>query len=47
MLKTAVASLQGIVLKYGTRFVDVAEGYINEFLQVYSLGGYYKCPWIL
>jgi GT2 family glycosyltransferase len=42
-----VACLQGVVLKYGTRLIDAAGGYMDEFLQLYGLGYYREYPWIL
>jgi len=42
-----VACLQGVVLKYGTKYIDSAGGYVNELLQTYNLGEYHEYPWIL
>jgi GT2 family glycosyltransferase len=42
-----VACLQGIVLKYGTRLIDTAGGFIDEFLQSHILGQSREYPWIL
>jgi len=42
-----VAGLQGVVLKYGTMFIDTAGDYIDELFNVYLAGEYHKYPWIL
>jgi len=42
-----VAGVQGVILKWGAKFIDSAGGYINELLQTYALGGYHEYPWIL
>jgi GT2 family glycosyltransferase len=42
-----VAGLQGVILKYGTRFIDTAGDYLDEVLQTYALGQYHEYPWIL
>jgi GT2 family glycosyltransferase len=42
-----VACLQGVVLKYGTRLIDTAGDYLDEFLHPYILGRRYEYPWIL
>jgi GT2 family glycosyltransferase len=44
---SGLAGLQGVVLKYGTRLIDSAGGYVNELLQPYSLGGGREYPWVL
>ena len=44
---TDVAGLQGVVLKYGTSFIDIAGGFIDELLGSYGLGSGYEYPWIL
>jgi GT2 family glycosyltransferase len=42
-----VAGLQGVVLKYGTRLIDVAGAYIDELLEAHMLGYNRMYPWIL
>jgi len=42
-----LGGLQGVVLKYGTRFIDTAGDFINELLQVHVFGGYREYPWVL
>ena len=41
------AGLQGVILKYGSRLIDSAGGFVNEFLTSYLLGSYREYPWIL
>jgi len=43
----SVAGLQGVVLKYRSRLIDTAGGYVNELLQTYPLGVLHEYPWIL
>jgi len=42
-----VAGLQGVVLRYGTRIIDTAGGYVDEMLHTYVLGSNEEFPWIL
>jgi len=42
-----VAGLQGVVLKYKSRHIDTAGGYISELLGSYLLGRGHEYPWIL
>jgi GT2 family glycosyltransferase len=42
-----VACLQGVVLKYGTRLIDTAGDYLDEFLHPYVLGRDREYPWVL
>jgi len=42
-----VAGLQGVVLKYKSRLIDTAGGYISELLQFYLLGEGHEYPWVL
>jgi GT2 family glycosyltransferase len=46
-IQNNVACLQGIVLKYGTKLIDTAGGFIDEFLQSHILGQSREYPWIL
>ena len=43
----SVAGLQGVVLRYRSRLIDTAGGYVNELLQTYPLGVLHEYPWIL
>jgi len=42
-----VASLQGVVLRYGTRHIDTAGEYMDELLRTHALGQLHEYPWIL
>jgi len=42
-----VAGLQGVVLKYKSRLIDSAGGYISELLHSFTLGKGHEYPWTL
>jgi len=44
---SGVAGLQGVVLKYGSKLIDTAGGYVDELLQAHVLGSNQVYPWIL
>jgi len=46
-INSNVACLQGVVLKYGTRLIDSAGDFLDEFLHSYALGSHHEYPWIL
>ena len=43
----SLGGLQGVVLKYGSRLIDTAGGYIDELLLTHALGSSQVYPWIL
>jgi len=42
-----VASVQGVVLRYGTRLIDTAGDFVDEMILAYGLGNGREYPWIL
>jgi len=42
-----LGGLQGVVLKYGTRFIDTAGDFIDELICTYAFGRYREYPWVL
>jgi GT2 family glycosyltransferase len=42
-----LGGLQGVILRYGTRFIDSAGDYVDELLGSYFLGSGHEYPWIL
>jgi GT2 family glycosyltransferase len=42
-----VAGLQGVVLRYGSRLIDTAGGFVDEMILAYGLGNGKEYPWIL
>jgi GT2 family glycosyltransferase len=46
-INSNVACLQGVILRYGTRLIDSAGDFLDEFLRSYALGKYREYPWIL
>jgi hypothetical protein len=39
--------LQGVALKYGTRFIDTAGDFIDELIYTHAFGRYCEYPWVL
>ena len=46
-INSNVACLQGVILRYGTRLIDSAGDFLDEFLRSHVLGKYREYPWIL
>ena len=42
-----IAGLQGVILRYKTRFIDTAGDYIDEMLITHLLGAGHEYPWVL
>jgi GT2 family glycosyltransferase len=42
-----LGGLQGVILRYGTRFIDSAGDYTDELIRAYLLGSGHAYPWIL